>query len=83
MAKAMQRKDPLAQWTTRVLQRLADRKHIVRIDTIDEYATPWFTYTFKNKANSRELHCIAIMEDDSWEFIAASTHHDPRTRPMP
>ena len=69
MADAMKRGDPLAQWTSRVLQRLADRKHCVRIDEIDEYATPWFSYSFKNKMNAWEHHRLAIMEDESWEMM--------------
>jgi hypothetical protein len=69
MAEAMRRKDPLAQWTTRVLQRLADRRHVVRIDEIDDHGTPWFPYSFKNKSNEWEHHHLAVMEDDSWELV--------------
>jgi hypothetical protein len=68
MADAMRREDPLAQWTTRVLQRLADRRQVVRIDQIDEYGTPWFSYSFKNKSASWEHHHLAVMEDGSWEL---------------
>lgn len=74
MANAMRqgRRDP--QWTVRVLQRLADRRHLVRIDDIDEYHTPWFSYSFKNKANTWEHHRVAVMENDSWELVTPKSH---------
>ena len=71
-AAKMRRADPFAQWTMRILQRLADRKDIVRIDTIDEYGQPWFSYHFRNKRGAWEYHSLAIMEPDSWELIPAS-----------
>ena len=77
MAEAMRRGDPLAQWTTRILQRLADRHHIVRIDEIDEYGTPWFPYSFKNKSNTWERHHFAVMEDDSWTLVDQQHFSNP------
>ena len=71
-AAAMRRGDPLAQWTMRILQRLADRKDIVRIDTIDEYGQPWFSYHFRNKRGAWEYHTVAVMESASWEPLPSS-----------
>lgn len=71
-AAAMRRGDPLAQWTMRILQRLADRKDIVRIDEIDEYGKPWFRYQFRNKRGTWEHHTVAVMDSASWEPLQSS-----------
>ena len=71
-AAAMRRGDPLAQWTMRILQHLADRRDIVRIDEIDEYGAPWFSYQFRNKRGAWEYHTVAVMDSDSWEPLSPS-----------
>ena len=71
-ADAMRRGDPLFQWTMRILQRLADRKDIVRIDAIDEYGQPWFSYQFRNKRGAWEHHTLVVMDADSWEPLPPS-----------
>ncbi len=68
-ANAMRSGKPWAQHTVRILQRLADRKQVVRIYEIDEYGNAWFATCFKNKHNAWEEHFLALMEDDSWELL--------------
>ena len=51
-------------WTADTIERILARDPIVTISTIDEYGIPWFEYAF----SEHEIHSIAIMEDDSWEY---------------
>jgi len=76
-AHAMREGRPWAQSTVRVLQRLADRRQVVRIYEVDEYGNAWFASCFKNKRNVWEEHFLAIMEDDSWELFDSATTPAP------
>jgi len=69
MAVAMRRGNPDAQFTVRILQRLADRRQVVCIDQIDEYGKPWFSYRFRNKRGRQEEHSLAVMDEASWEMF--------------
>lgn len=51
-------------WTADTIERILHTDAVVRVDRIDEYGQPWFDYEFSNG----EVHTIAIMDDDSWEF---------------
>ena len=55
-------------WTADTIERILRADPIVRIDRVDEYGLPWFNYDFPNG----ELHTVAIMDDDSWEFCEGS-----------
>ena len=68
MAQRMREGKPDAQATVRILQRLRDRKKILRIDHIDEYGYPWFDVEFRNKKGTWEHHSLAVMDNASWDF---------------
>jgi hypothetical protein len=57
--------------TAKVLQEIVDRGRPVRIFQIDEYKMPWFIVHILRKNGRREIHSLAIMEDDSWRYVRA------------
>ncbi len=71
-----QYKETKRTFTVRVLWRLIAKRTIVTINRIDEYAHPWFDYTFKNHRGRLEYHSLTVCDDDSWRRVR------PRSKKM-
>jgi hypothetical protein len=59
----------MAGWTADTLERIISIDPIVEISEVDEFGSPWFEYRLPNDAGEIEEHAIAIMEDESWEYV--------------
>ena len=59
---------PDAGWTADTLERIVGQKLILIIDHIDEYGIPWVHCRLMG-VTKPELHSIAIMDDDTWEYV--------------
>ena len=55
-------------WTANTIEKIITQDPVVKIDDIDEFGSPWFTYHLVVDGET-EIHSIAITEDESWELI--------------
>jgi len=56
-----------AGWTADTIALIIAQCPIVTIDNIDDFGLAWFTCTILVKGQ-REVHRLAVMEDESWEI---------------
>lgn len=61
--------------TATVIEKIIKKSPIVIIDYIDEYKNPWFTSIIYVNGE-REIHTIALMEDESWQLVYKSNSND-------
>jgi hypothetical protein len=58
-----------AGWTADTLERIIAQDPVVTIVEIDEWGYPWFRYDLRREDGTVEEHSVAVMEDDSWEWV--------------
>jgi hypothetical protein len=57
-----------AAFTVNAIERIIVQCPVVTIDRIDEYS-PWFDVDLMDQNGRTEYHSLAIMDDDSWEYV--------------
>ena len=57
-------------WTADAIERIIRQNPKVTISSIDKYGYAWFDYELKSDSGEIEYHSIAIMDDDSWEYLS-------------
>ena len=58
-----------AGWTANTIELILAQNPVVTISMIDEYGQAWFEYQLKTADGQSEQHSIAIIDDDSWEYL--------------
>jgi hypothetical protein len=59
----------MAGWTADTIERIIASNPIVTIDEIDEFGLLWFHVELIAADGTVEHHGLAVMDDDSWEFV--------------
>lgn len=59
-----------AGYTADTIERIIAQDAVVTIVEIDEYGYPWFRYDLRREDGTVEEHSLAIMEDESWEWVS-------------